>query len=90
MHDPDYLHYLIQQGKLNRDDVKRLRKKDLGECELLAIAKASKGEYWMVSNDLGRVYMHPEQNIFESYEGDSDVTVLLGMEWIKRIGYEEE
>lgn len=87
MNDANYLNYLIEQGTLKREDIKLLKKKDLGECELLAIAKVSKGSYWIVSNDKGEVYQHPNQNIFKAYENDPDVTILLGSDWIEKIGY---
>lgn len=92
MTDPAYLQKLIQEGKITKEDIKKpnFRKKDLGECELLAIAKASLGEYLIVTNDKGRVFQHPEQNLFDAYANDSAVTLITGEEWLAKIGYEEE
>lgn len=88
INDSNYLNHLINNGSLSRNEIKNLKKKDLGECELLAIAKASKGEYWVVTNDKGRVYKHPDQNIFSEYEDDEHVTILVGLEWLEKIGHE--
>lgn len=92
MSDPQYLQKLIQEGKISRDDIKKpsFRKKDLGECELLAIAKASMGQYWIVTNDRGRVFQHPDQNIFDTYANDPNVTIITGEEWLKIIGFNKE
>lgn len=92
MTDTAYLQRLINQGILTQEDIKKssFRKKDMGECELVAIAKASGGEYWLVTNDKGNVYKHPDINIFDTYAGDSDVIILTGKEWLKQIGYIEE
>ncbi len=57
----------------------------MGECELLAIAKVS-GEYIIVTNDRGRVFLHPDQNLFDLCAEDSDIDMLTGEEWIKILG----
>lgn len=86
-----YLKKLIQDGKLSREDIKKtsFRNKDLGECELLAIAKASSGQYWIVTNDKGRVFQHPDQNLFDTYANDPDVILLTGEAWLNQIGFSE-
>lgn len=91
MRDPDYLNILIQRGDITREDVKKpsFRNKDLGECELLAIAKVSSGEYVIITNDKGRVFLHPDQNLFDLYAEDSEVKMLTGEDWIKKIGYQK-
>lgn len=91
MRDPQYLKKLIQEGKLSREDIKKtsFRNKDLGECELLAIAKASSGQYWIVTNDKGRVFQHPDQNLFDIYANDPDVILLTGEAWLNQIGFSE-
>ena len=40
---PEYLEKLRQEGKLSREDIKKagFRNKDLGECKLLTVVKAS-------------------------------------------------
>lgn len=81
----EYLKQLIEDGTLSQEDRKKLKNKDKGECELLAIAKASKGEYRLVTNDKGRVYIHPHDNIFEKYANDEHVTILIGEDWLKEL-----
>lgn len=41
MHDVNYLKYLIQQGKIKSEDIRKksFKNKDMGECELIAVAK---------------------------------------------------
>ena len=92
MRNPQYLQKLIQEGKISRDDIKKpgFRNKDLGECELLAIAKVSAGQYRIVTNDRGRVFQHPDQNIFDTYANDPNVVILTGKEWLRIIGFNEE
>ena len=60
MSDINYLNLLISQGIISADDIKKksFRNKDLGECELIAIAKLAKDKYQIVSNDKGRVFLH--------------------------------
>lgn len=92
MSDPKYLQKLVQEGKLTREDIKKkgFRNKDLGECELLAIAKVSSGQYWIVTNDKGRVYQHPDQNLFDTYADDPNITIITGETWLDKIGFYEE
>ena len=92
MKDPNYLQKLIQEGKITREDIKKpnFRNKDLGECELLAVAKASAGGYLIVTNDKGRVFQHPDQNLFDAYANDPDVMLITGEDWLDRIGFIEE
>lgn len=92
MRDPVYLHDLVSKGIITKEDIRKpsFRNKDLGECELIAIVKASKGTYWLVTNDLGRVYAHPDQNIYDTYKDDPNVVILSGEDWISEIGYSEE
>lgn len=59
----------------------------MGECELIAIAKASKEEHQIVTNDKGRVFLHPEQNLFDEYAAEIGLTVLNSDEWFKKIGH---
>lgn len=90
MRDPGYLNMLIQGGDITREDIKRpsFRNKDMGECELLAIAKASCGEYIIITNDRGRVFLHPDQNLFDLYAEDSSIRMLTGEDWKKELGLE--
>lgn len=89
MSDPTYLDYLVSQGTLSLEDIKKksFKKKDLGECELIAIAKAAEDDYEIVTNDKGRVYLHPEQNLFDDYAAGIGLTVLNSDEWLNMIGY---
>lgn len=89
MTEPEYLHTMIAEGRLTREEIKNrnFKEKDLGECELIAIAKVSKGEYWVITNDKGEVFQHPHINIFEEYKNDPDVNILTGEKWLKKIGH---
>lgn len=91
MQDPVYLQKLIQEGKLSKEEIKKpcFRKKDLGECELLAIAKVSPGQYWTVTNDKGKVFLHPDQNLFDTYANNSEIILITGEEWLNKIGFRE-
>lgn len=89
MTDASYLQKMIADGKLTREDIKKptFRTKDMGECELIAIAKTSDDEYLIVTNDKGRVYKHPEQNLFDIYAANSEIKYISGGKWINLIGY---
>lgn len=92
MSDINYLNLLISQNVITADDIKKrsFRNKDLGECELIAIAKTAEDEYQIVTNDKGRVFLHPDQNLFDEYASDIGLTVLGSEEWLDKIGYETE
>ena len=91
MRDGTYLQSLIAAGKLTVEDIKKksFRNKDLGECELIAIAKTSTDDYEIVTNDKGRVFLHPEQNLFDDYALNEGLIVLSSDEWLEKIGYKE-
>lgn len=91
MRDGTYLQSLIAAGKLTVEDIKKksFRNKDLGECELIAIAKTSTDDYEIVSNDKGRVFLHPEQNLFDDYASNEGLKVLNSDEWLEKIEYKE-
>lgn len=90
IYDTSYLNRLIQEGELTKQEIKYLKYKDLGECELLAVAITSNEHKVIISNDKGRVYKHPEQNIFETYKYSSDITILTGDEWLVKMNSEKE
>ena len=89
MKNTAYLKSLIAQGKISEDDIKKksFRNKDMGECELIAIAKVSLDEHQIVTNDKGRVFLHPEQNLFDEYASEIGLTVLSSDEWLRQIGH---
>lgn len=89
MRDVNYLKTLISQGVLTENDIKKksFRNKDMGECELIAIAKVSSDEHQIVTNDKGRVFLHPEQNLFDEYASEIGLTVLNSDEWLRKIGH---
>lgn len=89
MRDVNYLKMLISQGKITENDIKKksFRNKDMGECELIAIAKVSSDEHHIVTNDKGRVFLHPEQNLFNEYASEIGLTVLNSDEWLRKIGH---
>lgn len=92
MKDDRYLQLLIEDGKLTEEEIKKksFRNKDLGECELIAIAKTSTDDYEIVTNDKGRVFLHPEQNLFDDYASNEGLIVLSSDEWLKKIDYKED
>lgn len=89
MRDVNYLKMLISQGKITENDIKKksFRNKDMRECELIAIAKVSSDEHHIVTNDKGRVFLHPEQNLFNEYASEIGLTVLNSDEWLRKIGH---
>ncbi|MGM9926384.1 MAG: hypothetical protein ACI35P_00395 [Bacillus sp. (in: firmicutes)] len=89
MKDPAYLKTLVDRGIISSDDIKKktFRNKDLGECELIAIATVTNNEYQIISNDKGRVFLHPEQNLFDDYASEIGLCVLSSEEWLTQIEY---
>lgn len=89
MRDSNYLRWLISQGKLSESDLKKksFKNKDIGECELIAIARVSEEEHQIVTNDKGRVFLHPEQNLFDDYAFKMGLKVLNSDEWLRKIGH---
>lgn len=92
MRDGTYLQSLVEAGKITAEEIKKksFRNKDLGECELIAIVKTAKEDYDIVTNDKGRVFLHPEQNLFDDYASNEGLTVLSSEEWLNKIGYKTE
>ncbi len=88
MKEPQYLKKLVDEGKISKEDIGKtsFRNKDKGECELIAIALAALGQYAIVSEDVGRVFLHPWINIFDLCARTEGVTVQSGGEWLKTIG----
>ena len=89
MRDSNYLRWLISQGRLSESDLKKksFKNKDMGECELIAIARVSEEEHQIVTNDKGRVFLHPEQNLFDDYAFKMGLKVLNSDEWLRKIGH---
>ena len=89
MRDVNYLKMLISQGVITENDIKKksFRNKDMGECELIAIAKVSSDEHQIVTDDKGRVFLHPEQNLFDEYASEIGLAVLNSDEWLQKIGH---
>ncbi|MGU8414813.1 hypothetical protein ACV3MY_13675 [Clostridium perfringens] len=83
--DPNYIRKLINDGKLNKCDIKYLRKRDVGECELLALAKTSKGELEIITEDKGKVHLHPNINIYDMFKNDNDVIIHEARKWFDEI-----
>lgn len=90
MTDTKYLRELISEGKITPAEIKaeRFKNRDKGECELIAVALTAPGEYTIVSDDYGKVYLHPYQNIFKDYAIPKGVRVICSDEWKKEIGLE--
>ena len=89
MKDPNYLKALIAQGKISESDIKKksFRNKDMGECELIAIAKVAPDKHQIVTNDKGRVFLHPEQNLFDECASKMGLAILSSDEWLRQIGH---
>lgn len=70
MTNPKELNRLISQGEITKEQIKtrKFRNKDMGECSLVAIALTDPENYIIVSEDKGRVYKHPDINIFDYYK----------------------
>ena len=58
----------------------------MGECELIAIAKTAEDEYQIVTDDKGRVFLHPDQNLFDEYASDMKAVILSSETWLNKIG----
>lgn len=90
MSNVDYLKLLVDKGDITAGDIKKqnFRNKDLGECELIAIAKSAEDEYQIVTDDKGKVFLHPDQNLFDDYASAMGLIVLSSEDWLNEIGYE--
>lgn len=66
------------------------RNKDMGEYELIAIVKCSDDQYEIVSNDKGRVFLHLDQNLFDSYAIDAGLIVISSENWLETIQYRKK
>jgi len=64
---------LIQKGKIRPEERKSFKYKDLGECSLIAIALENVSSNIIVTNDKGKIYLKPYENIFDFYP---DVKVM--------------
>jgi len=73
MTDPEYVKMLIQKGKIRPEERKSFKYKDLGECSLIAIALENVSSNIIVTNDKGKIYLKPYENIFDFYP---DVKVM--------------
>lgn len=84
MNDVTFLRNLVDAGIYTPADIKKsnFRNKDKGECELIAIAKTSPSDYKIVSNDHGKVFLHPNQNLFDDYAILEGITVLSSESWL--------
>lgn len=89
MNDTKTLMKMVNEGKLTREYIKSsaFRQKDVGECELIAIAKASLGEYIIISEDNGEVYKHPDINIFNIFRKEG-VDIYKTENWLEIIQFE--
>ena len=83
MTNPEYVRMLIQKGKIKSEDRKSFKYKDLGECSLIAIALENVNDNIIVTNDKGKIYLKPYENIFGFYP---DVKVMNYEEFNTYIG----
>lgn len=91
MTNASYLKRLIKEDKITQDEIKSraFKYKDVGECELIALAKSSNGKYIIVSNDKGVVYKHPHINIFNIFRKQG-LDIYSCDTWLEIIQYELE
>ena len=84
MTDPAFCMRLIRQGRLSEPDYRSngFRYKDVGECSLIAIALTNINDYIIVSEDKGRVYCHPDINIFNCYR-EKGVIIIKYIDWVR-------
>jgi len=88
MKDHSYLKKLIKDGLITKEEIqsKGFKYKDVGECSLIAIAMVEHN-LTIVTNDKGKVYKHPEQNLFDTYAKDNDISVLSYKEWVQATAF---
>ena len=78
----DYCKKLIRKGVLDEKEYqsKLFKLKDCGECSLIAIALTAPNDYIIISEDKGKVYKHPDVNIFDIYK-DKDILIVTYDKW---------
>lgn len=89
MREPSYLKMLVDRGDLTQEEIKSaaFRHKDEGECSLIAIAMNKPKNYAIITEDKGRVYKHPFNNLFDTYAEPHGIQVMNYKEWINYIEY---
>lgn len=83
--DTDYLRNLIEKGVLEKKEIKNLKYRDVGECQLIAFAIENKDSI-IVTQDKGKVYKHPEIDLFDLFKKSDGVQVYWGDSWLQMIG----
>ena len=79
----DYCKKLIKDGILTEEEYKSrgFRYRDAGECTLIAIAMTDPENFTIISEDNGKVYMHPLENIFDTYR-ELGIIVVKYKNWV--------
>lgn len=90
MTNPIYIRNMIDSGKLTIEEVrsKGFKHKDEGECTLIAIALSDPQNYIIITQDKGRVYKKPHENLFDTYAIPNNISVMNYEEWTDYIEYE--
>lgn len=65
----------LDEGKIQKNQIKSLRKKDLGECSLIAVAITDPNNIIIVTDDIGRITLKPDINLFEKYKLEYNINI---------------
>lgn len=87
LYDRKNLIELVKSGKYTKDEVKRLKYKDRGECSCLAVAIENPEFYTIISDDNGLITLKPDTNIFKIYEQKHKIKIYKYETWIELIKY---
>lgn len=74
--DVNSLRQLIAKGEMKREEISIARKKDMGECSLIAIAMTNPKKYIIITEDQGKVYIKPQINLFQKYKDKYDLKII--------------
>jgi hypothetical protein len=78
----EYCKQLIEKGELTIEEYKSqaFRRRDAGECSLIAIALSAPSNFIIISEDAGKVYKHPHINIFDIFKSKG-LQIVPYKEW---------
>lgn len=69
------------------DFFSRIDKVDYTNKYGILLFKEDIDKHQIVTNDKGRVFLHPEQNLFDEYAQEIGLSVLSSDEWLRQIGH---
>jgi predicted nucleic acid-binding protein len=87
--DIRYIKSKIDSGELPREKAKGIKYKDSGECSCIAVAMEHPKDYIIVSEDIGRVFLKPNINLFNIYGNKYKFSVWNYDTWEKRTEFNE-